>query len=998
MINTFARLAVLALLLGAANSSHAADFFTDRVAPVLRQRCVQCHNPSKARGGLDLTSREGMLKGSDTGPALVPGNAAKSLVIDVVAGPKPRMPKQGGKLTTSEIADLKKWIQDGAVWPKDVLLIDPAKNRAGLDWWSLQPLKAPMTPGVKDKSWIKNLIDSFILATLDAKGLKPSPPADKRTLIRRVTFDLHGLPPTPEEVEAFVNDSSPDAYERLVDRLLASPRYGERWGRHWLDVAHYGDTHGYDKDKRRDNAWRFRDYVIHAFNEDKPYGRFIREQIAGDVLFPNDPEAIIATGFIAAGPWDFVGHVELREGTVDKEKTRLLDRDDMVSTTVGAFLSLTAHCARCHDHKFDPIPQKDYYRLQAVFAGVDRGDRPFASKEILVQRAALTERLRKLTEEQIGLEKKANEVSSPELTEVAQEVKSLQESLDNLPKIAEAESPSNGYHSGIELKADIEKWVQVDLGQSLPVETIQLISARPRDFPDTPGFGFPLRFRVAVSDDASFTKAEVLADQTQVDFPNPGDNPYVVQAGKRSARYVRVTATRLWRRTNDYVFALAELQVQSGGKNVAQKATVTALDSIEGGRWGKKYLVDDFDSRHSLPDRANPKMAALLEKREAVATKIHEAEQRRQKLSDALLDPATRCAREKNAKELSAVNQKLQSLSAPEAVYAITPHAPRPIHVLHRGDVEQPGDLVQAGALSCIKGLKAEFKLAHPDQEGTRRAALANWIANADNPLPWRSIVNRIWHYHFGRGLVDTPNDFGWNGSRPTHPELLDWLAVTFRDKGGSLKKLHRLILRSATYRQASRHDGEAAKIDADNRYLWRMNRQRLDSEETRDAVLAVSGKLNLKMGGPGFELFRFKDDHSPIYDHSDVAKINDPATFRRTIYRFTVRSVPNPFLDCLDGADPNLVTPVRTTTLTALQALALLNDPFMIKQAEYMADRLKKISDNPAKQMEAAYHLLFSRDPKESERDALVGYAKTHGLASACRLLFNANEFVFVD
>ncbi|HEY1861885.1 MAG TPA: DUF1553 domain-containing protein, partial [Gemmataceae bacterium] len=278
------------------------------------------------------------------------------------------------------------------------------------------------------------------------------------------------------------------------------------------------------------------------------------------------------------------------------------------------------------------------------------------------------------------------------------------------------------------------------------------------------------------------------------------------------------------------------------------------------------------------------------------------------------------------------------------------------------------------------------------------RSALANWIANPQNPLTWRSIANRVWHYHFGKGIVDTPNDFGWNGARPTHPELLDWLAVYVRDNGGSLKKLHRLILLSNTYCQASKSNADAARLDADNRYLWRMNRQRLDAEEIRDTVLAVSGRLDLKMGGPGFELFRFKDDHSPVYDHDDLAKINDPATFRRTVYRFTVRSVPNPFLECLDSADPNLTTPVRNSTLTALQALALLNDPFMLKQAEYWAERLRQVNENPAEQIEMAYKLALGRPPSADEKGALLGYAKKRGLANACRLLLNGNEFVFID
>jgi hypothetical protein len=297
-----------------------------------------------------------------------------------------------------------------------------------------------------------------------------------------------------------------------------------------------------------------------------------------------------------------------------------------------------------------------------------------------------------------------------------------------------------------------------------------------------------------------------------------------------------------------------------------------------------------------------------------------------------------------------------------------------------------------------VPGPDPNFKVDDLRNEGARRAALACWFADPSNVLTWRSIANRIWQYHFGRGLVDTPNDFGRNGSLPTHPELLDWLAVEFRDGGGSFKKMHKVILLSSAYRQASAHRPECAAVDADNRFVWRMNRQRLDAEEVRDSVLAVSGKLNLAMGGPGFELFRFKDDHSPVYDHTALDKIHDPATYRRTVYRFTVRSVPNPFLDCLDCADPNINTPVRNTTLTALQALAMLNDPFMIRQAEYFAERVKGLSPAAAGRIEAACRWALGRPPRAEERAALADYARKHGLAAACRLVFNMNEFVFID
>jgi hypothetical protein len=990
----------LALLLSLAAPARGADptLFTERVAPLLRQRCASCHNPQKKRGGLDLSTRERLLEGGDQGAALTPGDAAKSLLIEQVSGAEPKMPRQGAKLTPDEVATLRKWIDDGAAWPKGIVLKEEKVARADGDWWSLRPLTRPAIPPVKDAKWVRTPLDAFIRAALEAKSLRPSPEADRVTLLRRVTFDLHGLPPTPEEIDAFVGDTSADAWEKVIDRLLASPRYGERWGRHWLDVAHYGDTHGYDKDKRRDHAWPYRDYVIRSFNDDKPYARFVKEQIAGDVLFPGESDGVVATGFIATGPWDFVGHVELREGTVEKEKTRLLDRDDMVSSTLTTFNSLTVGCARCHDHKFDPIPQKDYYRLQAVFAGVERGDRPYGSPAAQAEKANLEAERDLALKCRAALRQRVAELTGPELEKLDAQLRKLKEQLAALPAPqVGAASPTNGYHSGIEAAADVEKWVQVDLGSSLPLDEVRLFPARPTDFPDTPGFGFPVRFQVAVSDDPTFARAETIANHTAADYTNPGDNPVCLPAGGKTARYVRVTATRLWRRTNDYVFALAELQVQSDGKN-ARAAAVTALDSIEAGRWGKKHLVDDFDSRTRLPDLSDPKNLAAFKRRQELRGNIQETEKARQAALDALIDPALRTELARADAALQEIDKRLKALAAGPQVYAVVPRAPRPIHVLHRGDVEQRRDAVTPGALSCVKAPDPEFKLSNPDNEGARRAALAGWVADERNVLTWRSAVNRVFYHHFGRGLVDTPNDFGRNGSAPTHPDLLDWLAVEFRDNGGSFKKLHRLVLLSSAYRQSSEHNAEAAKIDADNRYLWRMNRRRLDAESVRDAVLAVSGKLDLKMGGPGFELFRFKDDHSPVYDHAALEKIHDPATYRRTVYRFTVRSVPNPFLDCLDCADPSINTPVRNTTLTALQALALLNDPFMVRQSQHFAERLQKTGPDLAGEIEAAYRIALGRRPTATERDALAGYARKHGLANACRVLFNTNEFMFID
>jgi hypothetical protein len=536
-------------------------------------------------------------------------------------------------------------------------------------------------------------------------------------------------------------------------------------------------------------------------------------------------------------------------------------------------------------------------------------------------------------------------------------------------------------------------WVQVDLGRAVPIEEIRLVPARPGDFPDTPGFGFPRRFRVEVSDDPGFApeRTTTVVEEQRPDSEAVEDEPFVVHAGGRSARYVRVTATRLWKRLDDYVFALAEVEVIAGGRNVARGAAVSSLDSIEAGLWGRARLVDGFDSRRARPSDEDPVAA----RRHELLARVQELSRARRRLAEDRIDPSVRAEREAARAEIAALDGRIKALPRGDLVYSVVSHAPRPIAVLRRGEVEQPGEKVGPGSLSCVPGLDPAFSSS--EDEGSRRAALAEWIASPANMLTWRSIANRVWHYHFGRGLVDTPNDFGRNGSRPTHPELLDWLAVDLRDGGQSIKALHRRIVTSAVYRQSSRDDADSARRDADNRWLWRQNRQRLDAEELRDSVLAVSGDLDNTMGGPGFELFRFKDDHSPIYDHTAPGVLEKPGARRRSVYRFVVRSVPNPFIECLDGADPNLNTPVRSTTITALQALALLNDAFMVRQSHAFARRLESIADG-GDRIGAAFVLALGRLPRPSEGRALAAYARKHGLANACRVLFNTNEFLFVD
>jgi hypothetical protein len=778
------------------------SFYKD-VRPLLVERCTMCHGATNGAGGVSLINFSGVSK---VGP----------LLSEVVSGPNPRMPKAGGPLAPAQVELIQRWVSEGA---KD----DTPAGSGAEAWWSLKPLSATVLP-----TGAGNPIDSFILTKVREKGLTPSPEADRRTLIRRVTYDLHGLPPTWEEVQAFEADRSPDAYERLVDRLLASPRYGERWGRHWLDVVHYGESHGYDKDKARRTAWPYRDYVIRSLNEDKPYARFIEEQIAGDVLFPDDPHDVVATGFIAAGPWDFVGNAELREGTTDRRIARLLDVDDMVMTAMSGLASTTVHCARCHNHKFDPIPQEDYYSLQAVFAGVDRADRAFDDDPAVFRRRRLL----------LGERREA------------------------------------------------------------------LIGLRP------------------------FTDA-------------------------------------------------------------VEQTTTPEIEALD------KKLGDWRGENAQKPDPELQK-------------KIKTAEAKRKELIDAAV-PATVKARmaEWNAK-LADVDRRLAELPKPRLVYAAANYfdtigtfrfapMPRPVYLLGRGNVDNPGPEVRPGALTAVRALPARFELSNPDDEGSRRVAFAHWLTATTNPLTWRSIANRVWHYHFGSGIVDSPNDFGRMGSLPTHPELLDYMARELLQNGGSLKRLHRLIVTSATYRQSSTNNAANAKIDADNRFLWRMNRVRLDAESVRDSALAISGKLDLTMGGPSAELFWFKDDHSPTYDYTRF-DIDSPASYRRSVYRFIVRSVPDPLMERLDCPDPSMMTGKRNITITAIQALALLNNPIFVRQAEHLAARLTAMSPELSSQIDGMYRLTLQRDPKPPEKAEMMNYARQYGLANACRVLFNTNEFLFVD
>lgn len=977
-------------MLGQSATSSAVDYSID-IQPIFQSRCYTCHGTVAQKSGLRLDKRTAAMAGGESGAVILPGDAERSPLIHHIERRESvaPMPPKGDPLTREQIALIREWIDSGANWPEQ-----PGESEGDprLKHWSWQPLERPAVPSPKDSSWVRNPIDAFVLDRLEGVNLAPSPEADRRTLIRRLSFDLIGLPPSPEQVEQFVNDASPDAYERLVDRLLGSPHYGERWARHWLDVAHYGESHGFDKDKRRLNAWPYRDYVIESFNADKPWPMFIKEQIAGDYLYPDKSQAIIATGFLAAGPWDFVGHVELREGTMEKERVRVLDRDDFVANTITSFMSLTVQCSRCHDHKFDPISQREYYQLQAVFAGINRDDRPYDATSRETKLTELKARMNEATSRRDSIEGQWKSAWPNDVKMLAHVVAELRAQQNAQTENHNGEqSPTNGYHSAIETDQNSEKWVILDIGSAQSLTRIILYPAMPTDFaPDTPGFGFPLRYRIETAIQADFSDAASVADFTNADAPNPGDSPLTFEFEERMARYVRVTATKLWPRTNDFVFALAELRVFAGNRIVSHNSRIEALDSIESGRWSRAALVDAHTSRAAISDITELNLAHL-------ESSLRQREAELKTKTEAMLSPELRLRLDTANEQIATIESQINSLPQPQSVYAVKSIEPREIRLLHRGEVQSPVDEpLKPGALSLVSTLEPDLARETLHSEGESRARLADWIADPRNPLTWRSITNRVWGWHFGASLVDTPNDFGIHGSLPSHPELLDWLASEFRDSGGALKSLHKMIVMSATYRQSSFSRPLADEIDAQNRLLWRMNRTRLDADALRDSILSVGGTLNTQLGGSSFDLFGFKDDHSPHYDYENFDA--GPQEWRRSVYRTIIRSVPDPFMYSMDCADPNINMSQRGETYTALQALSLMNDSFVLKHSRYLADRIEKLTNDETERTNTLFMLALGRNATDDERGMFAEYAAKHGWPAACRIMLNTSEFLMVD
>ncbi len=782
--------------------------------------------------------------------------------------------------------------------------------------WAFQPVVRPVLPAVTGGSWVGNPIDRFILARLEENKLSGSPQADRRTLLRRLKFDLVGLPPTPEEMDAWLKDADPDAYEKLVSRLLASPQHGERWARHWLDVVRFAESDGFETNLARPNAWPYRDYVIAAFNADKPYDRFVMEQLAGDALGVDE-----ATGFLVGGTTDRVKSPDIAL-TLQQRADEL---HDMVSTTGSAFLGLTVGCARCHYHKFDPISHVDYYGMTAIFSGVQHGERSVARAMGSPDRKAQADKLR-------------------------QELSEVERAIADAEPIAQPGGPADR---------------RQPVSPLLNTERFAPVRAK------------FVRFIVLATNNL-----EPCVDELEVFTAGQPRNVALAALGTRatsSGDYPGAAIHKL-EHINDGKYGNGRSWISNeAGKGWVQLELpqVELIDRVVWGRDREGKYTDRLALRYRV------EVALATGAWQLVAS------------SDDRAEPGAQLADSPLAKLLARradLAQKLRDAVQPALAYAGTFAAPQPAFRLHRGDPQDKRERVAPAGLSAFG---PRLQLPETTAEPERRLALAKWITDPKHPLAARVIVNRLWQYHFGQGIVDTPSDFGLNGGRPTHPELLDWLAAELVENGWSLRHIHRLIVTSATYLQSSAPDAKGMAADTGGRLLWRYPPRRLEAEPLRDAILQVSGKLDLRMGGPGFDLFEPNGNYVKVYTPK---KEFGPAEWRRMVYMTKPRMRLDDTFGAFDCPDGGQIAPRRNRSTTPLQALNLLNSPFIVQQAGFFAERLKKeAGDEPESQARLGFRLAFSRDPSPAEVTAAARLIRNHGAMVFCRTLFNANEYLHV-
>jgi hypothetical protein len=906
------------------------DFFQKSVRPILEEHCFDCHGPEKQKNKLRFDTTVGILRGGESGePLLLPGHGADSYLLKRVnsTNPKDMMPPKGERLGEEQVQILRQWIDAGAHLPG-------AKEAAGelrikTDHWSFQPVKR-LDPPPAEGRFGNNAIDGFVLAKLRERGLEPSPKSEPRTLIRRLYLVMHGMPPTPAEVEEYVSDKRADAWERLVDRVLASPRYGERWARHWMDVVRYADTDGFERNVERKSAYPYRDYLIESFNADKPYNVFIKEQIAGDMLGVDR-----ATGFLVAGPYDSVKSGDPNLTLMQRQE----ELADMVNTTGTAFLGLTMGCARCHNHKFDPILQKDYYAMQAVFAGVQMGERPLRELRTPEQAVAL-EALR--------------------LSE-----RGLKAELEALKKKAELVADSLPEEKG---------------GRRPPVSAVR------NEDTFEPLEALAIRFTVLGSGGA-----EVCLDELEV-FDTEGRNvALAANGGKASASgTLPGYAIHQLAHINDGKFGNTNSWISntkgSGWVQIDFPARVR-VGKVVWSRDRNGLLSDRLATQYKVEAASEPGQWRLVSSSEGRKAGIAPSGPNS---FLAKLSPEDAAVAKKLQEELRLLQERIAAEEHSAWVGKFT-REPARTHRLYRGEPLQKREVVAPDSLSVLGTLALDVDA--PDAE--RRMKFAEWVASANNPLTARVLVNRLWHYVFGNGLVDTPSDLGLNGSRPTHPELLDWLADEFIRRGWSIKQMQRQLLLSAAFQQGSAPRPEAEKRDADGRFLWRYTPRRLEAEAIRDSMLAVSGALDLKMGGAGFYLMDVVRENVRHYFPKEKYT---PEEYRRMVYLFRVRAAQDGVFGAFDCPDGGSVMAKRSRSNTPLQALNLFNSTFVGGQGELLEKRLQTESGpQSAEQVQLAFRLFYARPPDAYELERSQAFIAEHGLLSFVRALYNTSEFLFI-
>ena len=981
-------------------SANAQVDFSRDIQPIFRKHCYECHGPETQKSGYRLDVRDVAQKGGDLGEAAIASsNAAKSPLFRYVSGEEEEMlmpPKASGKprLTNEEVTTIRTWLDEGAIWPDHAA----GNKRQPSTHWSLKPLALPQVQGVGSEP-----IDSLIREKLSEKKLVPSPEADRRTLIRRLSFDLVGLPPSPEEIEAFVSDNSIQATSSLVDRLLASPHYGERWGRHWLDIARYTESQGFEYDRLRENAWHYRDYVIKSFNDDKPYDQFMKEQIAGDAIEPVTKDGIIATSLLVCGPWDQAGNGQKNQ--TQRAITREDELEDLIGVVGQSFLGLTINCARCHAHKFDPIPHDEYYRIKSVFEGVKHGERSIATE----QEVAAHNQFRKNLESEIDQANKTlNRIESEGTKQAIAKRPAAPRDLGptpfakwtfnetvqgNIPGELKGDAaikrtsldigvlslPKPGsFFQSAKLTKEIrektlEAWVALSSLEQGGGAAISIETGDGRTF-DAIVFG-EQQPKKWISGSEGFLRTQTLDIPAESSDPSTFIHVAIAYAADNS-----ISLYRNGQPLGKPYTPKSPLQTFSAGD-----AQVLLGRRHTGG--GRPWLTGEIQQA-ALYDRALSSEEVFASYRAGGLSVTTQEVFESLNLEQTAAHSNALASLKRSQKSLATMQKLPVSYAGVRVQPAVTKR-------LKRGDVTSPDEEVTPGALSAIFELEPDFGLAADSPEKARRLKFADWLADARNPLPARVMANRIWHLHFGQGLVATPNDFGASGDRPSHPELLDWLASKLIESGWSLKALHRLIVNSATYQQASRPIDSAAAIDSDNRLLWRFAPHRLEAEAVRDAILFASGQLNPIGGGPSFRPFTTTEFNATFYTPVDRA---EPEFNRRTVYRINVNSGKDPLLDSFDCPDPSVKTPRRSVTTTPLQALELMNNAFIQRQSNHLAERAMFIANKDVRvAIESAYLMTLGRKPSEDEAKRAESVANERGLASVCWALFNSTEFIYV-